>query len=317
MILYIPLLSADRPSPQQGNIKTLSLHCPSHPATNSQHNTEEMSDQRFSLKWNNYQSQLVQAFENLLDSNDLVDVTLGVEGKKLSAHKMLLSACSPYFRELLRDNPCQHPIIVLRDIPYDDVSCLLSFMYHGEVSVSQDSLNSFLKSAESLKIKGLTEENQEEEKKESSHQSTQSMKRPLPPTNNLEQQSPPAKVQRGNNVVKEEIVEFSDEIANAASQSTEDYEDIVDEDHHDMVGHDNPGQFIYSQDILWTSEIYDSLTCPLCGKAFKGRSALADHKAFHEGRTTCIHCNKICSTMANLRRHIATHTNNIAANEMI
>ena len=44
----------------------------------------------------------MKAFESLLDQEDFVDVTLGVEGKKLSAHKMLLSACSPYFRELLK-----------------------------------------------------------------------------------------------------------------------------------------------------------------------------------------------------------------------
>ena len=61
-----------------------------------------VSDQRFSLRWNNYQSQLVRAFENLLDQEDLVDVTLGAEGRKLSAHKLLLSACSPYFRDLLK-----------------------------------------------------------------------------------------------------------------------------------------------------------------------------------------------------------------------
>ena len=61
-----------------------------------------VSDQKFSLRWNNYQSQLVSAFESLLDQEDFVDVTLGVEGKKLSAHKMLLSACSPFFKELLK-----------------------------------------------------------------------------------------------------------------------------------------------------------------------------------------------------------------------
>ena len=60
------------------------------------------ADQRFSLRWNNYQTQLVTAFESLLDQQDFVDVTIGVEGKKLSAHKMLLSACSPFFRELLK-----------------------------------------------------------------------------------------------------------------------------------------------------------------------------------------------------------------------
>merc|ERR1711988_871693 len=70
---------------------------------------------------------------------------------------MLLSACSPYFRDLLKGNPCQHPIIVLRDIKYDDLFSLLQFMYNGEVNVAQDQLNSFLKSAESLKIRGLTD----------------------------------------------------------------------------------------------------------------------------------------------------------------
>jgi len=119
------------------------------------------SDQRFSLRWNNYQSHLVNAFESLLDEKDFIDVTLGVEGRKLPAHKMLLSACSPYFRELLKGNPCQHPIIILRDIKYDDLFSLLQFMYNGEVNVAQDQLNSFLKSAESLKIRGLTDNENE------------------------------------------------------------------------------------------------------------------------------------------------------------
>jgi len=120
------------------------------------------SDQRFSLKWNNYQAHLVSAFESLLGDKDFVDVTLGTEGKKLPAHKMLLSACSPYFRELLKDNPCQHPIIILRDVRYEDLYSLLQFMYNGEVNVAQEQLNSFLKSAEALKIRGLTDSDDSE-----------------------------------------------------------------------------------------------------------------------------------------------------------
>ena len=46
---------------------------------------------------------------------------------------------------------------MLRDIKYDDLFSLLQFMYNGEVNVAQDQLNSFLKSAESLKIRGLTD----------------------------------------------------------------------------------------------------------------------------------------------------------------
>ena len=42
-------------------------------------------------------------------------------------------------------------------------------MYNGEVNVAQESLNSFLKSAESLKIKGLTDEEEKSSRKQLSN----------------------------------------------------------------------------------------------------------------------------------------------------
>jgi len=133
-----------------------------------------MSSDRFSLRWNNYQSHLVTAFESLLEDKEFVDVTLGCEGRKLPAHKMLLSACSPYFRDLLKDNFCHHPIIVLRDVNYEDMNALLQFMYNGEVNVSQLQLNSFLKTAESLKIRGLTDNDHDDLKNKEETASTPS-----------------------------------------------------------------------------------------------------------------------------------------------
>lgn len=93
---------------------------------------------------------------SLLESEELVDVTLAVEGKFLKAHKMVLSVCSPYFKELFKSNPCQHPIVFMKDVSYVAISDLLQFMYQGEVQVSQDNLTTFIKTAEALQIKGLT-----------------------------------------------------------------------------------------------------------------------------------------------------------------
>ncbi|KAK7026017.1 hypothetical protein SK128_009267 [Halocaridina rubra] len=118
------------------------------------------SDQHFCLRWNNFHSNIATSFEHLRDHEDFVDVTLACEGRSLKAHKVVLSACSPYFRNLLKQNPCQHPIIILRDVAYVDMSALLSFVYQGEVYVSQDRLSTFLRTAEMLHIKGLTEQNQ-------------------------------------------------------------------------------------------------------------------------------------------------------------
>ena len=61
------------------------------------------------------------------------------------------------FIYFLQSNPCQHPIVILRDITEDDLGCILRFMYHGEVQVAEEHLKDFLKTAETLQVKGLAE----------------------------------------------------------------------------------------------------------------------------------------------------------------
>jgi len=113
--------------------------------------------QQFCLKWNNHQKNLLTVFEDLLNQGAFVDVTLACDGIQLKAHKMVLSACSPYFRSLLFDTPDRHPIVFLKDVNCSEMKALLEFMYHGEVSIDRENLTSFLRVAESLQIKGLAE----------------------------------------------------------------------------------------------------------------------------------------------------------------
>ncbi|XP_037936597.1 broad-complex core protein isoforms 1/2/3/4/5 isoform X4 [Teleopsis dalmanni] len=118
--------------------------------------------QHFCLRWNNYQSSITSAFENLRDDEDFVDVTLACEGRSIKAHRVVLSACSPYFRDLLKSTPCKHPVILLQDVNFLDLHSLVEFIYHGEVNVHQKSLQSFLKTAEVLRVSGLTQQQAEE-----------------------------------------------------------------------------------------------------------------------------------------------------------
>lgn len=61
-----------------------------------------MADQQqFFLKWNDFQSNMVSSFKHLRDEKSFTDVTLACEGQTCKAHKMVLSACSPYFKSLL------------------------------------------------------------------------------------------------------------------------------------------------------------------------------------------------------------------------
>jgi len=74
------------------------------------------------------------------------------------AHRVILSACSPYFLEILSKVPeHQHPVVFLQGVPLKDLHSLLTFMYSGEVVVSNANgdMASFFRTAENLQIKGL------------------------------------------------------------------------------------------------------------------------------------------------------------------
>jgi len=117
-----------------------------------------MGSEKFCLRWNDFESNISVAFRELREDKDFFDVTLSCEDEQqLEAHKVILSACSPFFRNILRRNPHAHPLLYLKGVKYTDLQSVLNFMYHGEVNVAQEELNSFLAVAEDLRVKGLTQ----------------------------------------------------------------------------------------------------------------------------------------------------------------
>ena len=59
--------------------------------------------QQYCLKWNNYQTSLSSSFKDLLNNESFVDCTLTCGqpgGQTINAHRVVLSACSPYFRQV-------------------------------------------------------------------------------------------------------------------------------------------------------------------------------------------------------------------------
>ena len=127
---------------------------------------------------------MVASFKHLRDEKSFCDVTIATEvsissmifslwplmhalsrqilqGQHTKAHKMILCACSPYFKNLLEQNPAKHPIIILKvldhfhrfrcvlagnsiilkDVPFSHLTAILEFMYAGEV------LNFYLRSS--------------------------------------------------------------------------------------------------------------------------------------------------------------------------
>jgi len=148
-----------------------------------------MGSEKFCLRWNDFESNISGAFRELREDKDFFDVTLACDDEQLQAHKVILSACSPFFRTVLRRNRHEHPLLYLKGVKYADLVSVLNFMYHGEVNVAQEELNSFLAVAEDLKVKGLTQGNNAESKRDPPPRSDP----PKPRIRDLPEATPPIK----------------------------------------------------------------------------------------------------------------------------
>ena len=122
---------------------------------------------KFCLKWNDFEKNVSTSFQQLRDERDFFDVTLACDGNQLEAHKVgasglllaqvlksqvILSACSPFFRAVLKRNPHSHPLLYLKGVKYESILAVLNFMYNGEVNIAQAELSAFLSVAEDLQV---------------------------------------------------------------------------------------------------------------------------------------------------------------------
>ena len=124
-----------------------------------------MSAEKFCLRWNDFEANVSSAFRDLREEKDFFDVTLACEDSQIEAHKVILSACSPFFKNILRRHPHQHPLLYLKGVQMTELANVLNFMYMGEVNVAQEQLNNFLSVSEELQVKGLTQGGQHVQRK--------------------------------------------------------------------------------------------------------------------------------------------------------
>lgn len=117
-----------------------------------------MADNAFHLKWNNHLQNMYCQLETLYSHQSLVDVSISCTDGILKAHRIVLSACSPYFESIFRDNYCKHPVIILKGVTSREMQALLKFMYKGSVEVLDADIQSFMYTANELKIRGLADE---------------------------------------------------------------------------------------------------------------------------------------------------------------
>ena len=112
--------------------------------------------EKFSLKWNDFQTTVSNAFRKLRSSDNFYDVTLvSDDQQQVSAHKVVLSSSSGYFKNILTSNKHSHPLLCLNGVNKRDLDNILDFIYNGEIQIYQDHLDQFLEIAQRFQLEGL------------------------------------------------------------------------------------------------------------------------------------------------------------------
>ena len=121
--------------------------------------------EKFSLKWNDFHSNVSKSFGLLRSEEYLHDVRLMSEDyHEVTAHRIVLSACSEYFRNIFKNSKKQDTLICLDGITNADLKNVLDYIYLGEAHIFQDNLDRFLCIAERLKLEGLLSKEEDETK---------------------------------------------------------------------------------------------------------------------------------------------------------
>jgi len=114
------------------------------------------------LKWNDFEKNVSKSFSQLRQQTGLFDVTLvSRDQKQVSAHRLVLSACSEFFKTIFHSNTHSHPLLYLDGVDHGEINLMLDYIYQGEVQIYQEYLDRFLNIANKFKLDGLlaTEEN--------------------------------------------------------------------------------------------------------------------------------------------------------------
>ena len=225
--------------------------------------------EKFCLKWNNFNSNITKSLSNLRNEEDFYDVTLvGDDYKQISAHKVMLSSCSEYFKEILKQNKHAHPLLCLEGINSNELISILDYLYHGEIMIYQDDLNRFLSIAQRLKLEGLMTED-----------------------NNYEGEDPVkdyvVKETENRKIDNDEILEYAD------------VKNIVTFDKKNVILNSDKFQSIEELDTrileLLEKDVDKKWKCRICGRKSQHKSHIKEHVEIHfDGlEFSCPKCNFI------------------------
>jgi len=262
---------------------------------------------KFCLQWNDFEKNISQAFKQLREDADFFDVTIACEDEEVEAHKLILSACSPFFKTLFRRYKHDHPLLYLKNVKHSDLSNLLDFMYHGEVQIAQEELTSFLATAQDLQVKGLTQQ-------ANNTQTTTVPKQDV--LNNPEISNNSIKYKQEKLLESEEDIAAADEKENSFHENDKTSSSDQDEGMEGNLNLSGELDHLPSEEVDSVLSQHISrqagldrtdYVCLICQKYCKSRDECANHIEVHHLKIarSCPYCSIELTSRGGLRQHIS------------
>jgi len=255
-----------------------------------------MESEGFELSW---KDNISSAINGLRQDEDSMDIILACKDYQVEAHKFLLSAFSPFFRDLIRKNRHPHPLVYLKDVDYKQLHALVGFMYTGQVIIEPDEVDSFLALANELQVisasKAVYEKkNSREVNYTESNDSCLLKSSELSIHNSdilkdliLDPQLDLGEIQ--NLIIQvngEELGDTENPDVYKMQESADNLEGEIEEDHHRSTIKDNDNSILFE--------------CPFCSNKYKSKDTLRVHK----GR-------KHADILANIKHKIDTNEDEV------
>ena len=237
------------------------------------------TSEKFCIKTNDFQQNIVLSYQGLRKESDFYDVTLVCEeSKQIEAHRIVLNACSSFFSNVLKRNRHSHPIIYMMGLKAKNMLAMMDFIYLGEASMYEEDLDGFLAIAKKLQIKGLAE----------SERNT---------LGDIEKHTEADRLQKSK-LPREQIKSFDENpvVSEDDKKSVIAVDDCMTGlDYSSMMIKINDGEFKCAQ-------------CTVCGKTTKGKDATRDLKRHIETHIDglsypCKICGKFSRTSRGLLHH--------------
>ena len=244
--------------------------------------------EKFCLKWNDFQTNVSKTFSSLRQEEHLFDVTLVSDDEQhIAAHKLVLTASSKFFKNILKKASHASPMIFLSGFRSSDLLLIMDYIYQGEVQILQNDLDGFLDVAQRLKIEGLIGGNKEE----NTYSNGDDRKDSIGTSNYEEQQDDSIPYEGVNEIAERESTvkrrapiraeRTMAVVSNATSLDAKAAVDNLVERTQEGWRCKACGKTMKTLDIRRHAEIHIeglSYQCPLCDKTFRQRNLLKSHK---------------------------------------